>query len=510
MKKSVLIAAVFVLLHSHSLFSQGVTLFWDGNFSGPSIVIEGDWDANSNMKWNDQISSIRIPAGYKIQVFEHTNFGGASKILSGDWTVPDGNFNDYISSIKILEYPRKGVVVYRDGRYQGQSLEITSDWDASSDMSWNDQISSIRIPAGYKIQVFEHTNFGGISKILTGDWTVTDGSFNDFISSIKILEYPHTGVVLYRDANFQGASVEITTDWDATSDMDWNDQISSIKIPAGTQIQVFEHIEFGGESRILSKDWTTAGDDFNDMISSIKFLPTAKPAPTVMPASATDRLCCEQRLQVGAMLESFNRRFFLTLQDDRNLVLYMRSANGDKPLWATGTNNNADLVTMQADGNLVVYNGTRAVWASNTTGNYNASLVVQDDGNLVIYAAGNRPVWSTNTSQPVQELVVTPAVPTAPPCDMSDHQFNAAVQAIKSQSFRDEKMKMAKQATKNKCLSLQQVRAIGKLFAFEDQTLDFLKYAYEHTNNKDEYYTLSDIFTFKSNADNFMKFLNSK
>ncbi len=424
MKKSVLATMALSLFCSLSLFSQGITLFWDANFSGESIVITSDWDATSNMYWNDQISSIRIPPGYKIQVFEHTNFGGASKTLSGDWTVTGNSFNDFISSIKIIEYPAKGITVYRDANFQGDALEINSDWDASSDMSWNDQISSIRIPAGIRIQVFEHVQFEGASKTLTHDWTVK-------------------------------------------------------------------------------------GDDFNDFISSIKFLGPEEKMPVVPPVASMDRLCCGQSLSVGGVIESPNRRFFLVLQNDRNLVLYMRSTMGDKPLWATATNNNADMVTMQVDGNLGVYNGTRAVWASNTSGNYNASLVVQDDGNLVIYAAGNRAVWATNTAQPVEPVVVTP-IATAAPCAMSEQQLNGAVHAIKSQSFRDGKMQMAKQAIKNKCLSLDQIRTLGKLFSFEDQTLEFVKHAYNFTDNKDEYYTLADIFTFKSNADNFMKFLNSK
>ncbi|HWA32819.1 MAG TPA: DUF4476 domain-containing protein, partial [Cyclobacteriaceae bacterium] len=338
---------------------------------------------------------------------------------------------------------------------------------------------------------------------------VTNGDFNDFISSIRILEYPSKGIVVYRDANFQGESLEITSDWDATSDMNWNDQISSIRVPAGRQIQVFEHIQFGGASKTLSHDWTVNGDEFNDMISSIKFLETEKPAPLVQPWTAANVLCCGQSLQIGAVLESANRRFYLVLQDDRNLVLYMRMAGGDKPLWAAATNNNATIATMQADGNLVIYNGTRAVWASNSTGNLNASLVLQDDGNLVIYAAGNRAVWATNTTQPIEQVLVTP-VAKATTCEMTDQQLKAAVHAVQAQSFRDEKMKMAKQATKNKCLSLHQIRTIGKLFAFEDQTLDFLKYAYNHTDSKDEYYTLSDIFTFKSNSDKFMEFLSTK
>ena len=85
-----------------------------------------------------------------------------------------------------------GITFYEHGGFQGASKTVTSDWDYSSNVEWNDRISSIRIPAGYKIQVFEH-NFSGASKVLTSDWTAAENSpqaFNDIISSIRILEHP--------------------------------------------------------------------------------------------------------------------------------------------------------------------------------------------------------------------------------------------------------------------------------------------------------------------------------
>ena len=46
----------------------------------------------------------------------------------------------------------------------------------------------------------------------------------------------------------------------------------------------------------------------------------------------------------------------------------------------------------QSDGNLVVYQGSKAVWATGTNGQAGARLVVQDDGNLVLYK-GSTAVW---------------------------------------------------------------------------------------------------------------------
>jgi hypothetical protein len=84
----------------------------------------------------------------------------------------------------------------------------------------------------------------------------------------------------------------------------------------------------------------------------------------------------------------------LTLQKDGNVLLYsnMRSA------WHTITaGSGADRLIMQDDGNLVLYSPSRAVWASGTNGNPGARLIIQTDGNMVIYSASNVPLWATYT-----------------------------------------------------------------------------------------------------------------
>jgi hypothetical protein len=54
---------------------------------------------------------------------------------------------------------------------------------------------------------------------------------------------------------------------------------------------------------------------------------------------------------------------------------------------------------MQNDGNLVLYNGTSAVWASGTSGNGKSVLLVQSDGNTVIYTQGSGgAMWATGTN----------------------------------------------------------------------------------------------------------------
>lgn len=52
---------------------------------------------------------------------------------------------------------------------------------------------------------------------------------------------------------------------------------------------------------------------------------------------------------------------------------------------------------MQGDGNLVIYDkADNPIWASGTPRHYDAHLIVQNDGNVVI-CNGRKPIWATGT-----------------------------------------------------------------------------------------------------------------
>jgi GH25 family lysozyme M1 (1,4-beta-N-acetylmuramidase) len=120
-------------------------------------------------------------------------------------------------------------------------------------------------------------------------------------------------------------------------------------------------------------------------------LPAAPPAPTKCGLFEPG-----QGIVAGSSHTSCDGRFSLDMQEDGNLVLYEKT----KALWATGTNTEHGYrMIMQTDGNFVLYDiHDKAVWATHTNGHDGSYLAVQDDGNLVVYEPGGHVGWASHTS----------------------------------------------------------------------------------------------------------------
>ena len=93
---------------------------------------------------------------------------------------------------------------------------------------------------------------------------------------------------------------------------------------------------------------------------------------------------------------------------------------------------------------------------------------------------------------------------------MSPANFNAALATIKKQSFEDTRLKTAKQVINVNCLNVDQIIQIANLFSFEDNKLDFAKYAYDYCIEPRNYFKLNGIFTFSSNVDELSDYVQSR
>ncbi len=87
-----------------------ITVYQHCGFSGGSKrLTKGDYQRVKDAGIpNNDISSIRIPAGLAVTVYKDTKFRGASKKLKGDVHCLQGKWNDGISSLKVRKSSSAG------------------------------------------------------------------------------------------------------------------------------------------------------------------------------------------------------------------------------------------------------------------------------------------------------------------------------------------------------------------------------------------------------------------
>ncbi len=117
-------------------------------------------------------------------------------------------------------------------------------------------------------------------------------------------------------------------------------------------------------------------------------------APSSRAAAGGSALQPGETLYNGQSL--VNGQLTMTMQGDGNFVLYF----GAESLWQSGTSGKGGArVSMQGDGNLVVYNNANQwLWQSGTAGHGGSRLELQSDMNAVVYSSANQALWQSGTA----------------------------------------------------------------------------------------------------------------
>lgn len=194
---------------SPTTLSQQATFFEHNNYQGRSWKLGG-----GNYKWvgehgisNDVISSVKVPKGGSVVLYDHANFGGASITLTENASSL-GDFDNRTSSIKVSnEYvppPNLNDILWQRGNYNTGDLN----WMAFSNRDWNKY---------YKISCKSKNNNESIAK---GPFGPVTGS------GLGIFNYPNirlstdnvspcwsdSKVTVYRSDSRDGPYTDISSD----------------------------------------------------------------------------------------------------------------------------------------------------------------------------------------------------------------------------------------------------------------------------------------------------------
>lgn len=249
-------------------------------------TIENDVNCLRDLGWNDNAASI---------VIEYTNGSG------GNYN--NNNYNNYDNS---NNYPNRydnynsgsgPVTIYDDCNYGGRSYRLSLGYHRDNELGiGNDKLSSIRVPSGYKVTLYENDNFQGATKVINYDNACVGKDWNDRTSSILVernysnnnnYNYNYNNsynnkkpssnsnsygdvVVIYRDCNYQGDSQPLSQGYHRAGDLRiGNDAISSISVPRGWQVTLYYDDNFSGRSMMISWSSDCLSRDWNDKVSSL-------------------------------------------------------------------------------------------------------------------------------------------------------------------------------------------------------------------------------------------------
>jgi hypothetical protein len=188
------------------------TIHWDFNghasYSGNTTVNTGafntyaiDWDASA-IKW--YVNGVKYHEANiansinGTEEFTRNFFFLINLAVAGDWpgqTVDESKLPaqlivDYVKVTQGGTPPPTGVATfYKDCNYGGKAVGLNPGTYTMGQLNavgiLNDDISSVKVNAGYKVTLYWDDNFSGATKVLTADMAC-DGTWNDKTTSLKV------------------------------------------------------------------------------------------------------------------------------------------------------------------------------------------------------------------------------------------------------------------------------------------------------------------------------------
>ncbi len=196
----------------------GVTFYQDANYGGALSGVKGlgDYASLPADVPNDWMSSLRVPAGWAVDIYANGSFGGTVCTFTADTTFVGTACNDIMSSFRIrtttgatpTRTPTRtntpvgptptrtrtptpvaaGVIFYQDINFAGAAsgLKAKGDYAVMPGDVPNDWMSSLRVPAGWIVDAYADGNFTGAVCTYTADTSWVGTACNDVMSSFRI------------------------------------------------------------------------------------------------------------------------------------------------------------------------------------------------------------------------------------------------------------------------------------------------------------------------------------
>lgn len=488
-----------------------IVTIYQGDFSGVSkTLLPGKYTLAMLGIGNDELSSISIKKGYRAVLFADDNFKGKSITLTEGVNTAKLSaleFNNQTSSLIIEAIPT--VKVYQgELNTQGATLLPGSyDLDVLIDYGILDnEVSAVQVPRNYRVILYDLEKFKGRSLILTADAStefLASKNFNNVTSSLTVeelptapTEEPRLMATLY-EQDFNGRSQTVTPGkYEHTDLIMGNNAVSSVSVPYGLRVTLYEYGAQEGRMMRLTRNATTAflqQNQFDNLTTSV--VVEERPASELYVTIYADTYSGpSQQLKPGKYTADdilIGSKQLTSLRVPKGLMVMLYESRN-----FTGSS-----VTIERD---------KDFSDSKIFNDHFSSIVVEDISQPEVTPIPTITVVEKEKPTPVvADTVVQTVIEVANTldCSLTEKEYYIALKAIESKAFSGEKMQTAKLATDGKCLTNEQIRGLAKSFSFEDQTLEFVLSTYPLAKEKSTFYSLEDLFSYMSSKDRFNKFL---
>jgi hypothetical protein len=210
-------------------------------------------------------------------------------LIGPDWSAAPGTVTDYSSQLSGIFLEEAAAVVdqpmvYRDFNYEGSWSSLPAGSYTLAQLAArgvaNDDITSITVPPGWTVTMFENDNLSGASLVRTSNDTfLSGGTWNDRVSSL-VVTAPTSNAVLtvYQDCNSGGYSVGLPAgsyDLFALQRAGVvNDDISAFQLTPRFTLSLFQEFNFTGAATTQTASSSClVGLGFNDNVSSLRVTP---------------------------------------------------------------------------------------------------------------------------------------------------------------------------------------------------------------------------------------------
>ncbi len=302
MFKKITVFSLFLFLYTTLFAQNNVALFDKCNYTGKSYyLVPGSYKGYSMQVGNDKLSSMQIPNGMRVTLYEHDDFKGRSETFTKSVACLEGGWNDNASSMVVEsiygnqsgynnnnQYGNNNddyVTFYNDCYSKGYSRSLRPGTYSGSKLGiLKLNISSFSVYGNLRVRVYTSSdNASGFSTTFDDNQSCLSSSYNDKIRSVVVEHkagtapsYNPTGnsssyATIYTDCHYLGNSLRLSPGYYQGDKLGLlRYEISSIEIPSNLKAKVFiNNTYLNGTSYILSENTFCLPAILNDKIGSL-------------------------------------------------------------------------------------------------------------------------------------------------------------------------------------------------------------------------------------------------